>query len=155
MDIKEVKRNTVNTLKMIYNKVESISTNSILIMCQQDNNRIHLYNENGRIFTDVEILEVKTFKTLVALQLLHEVIILDKYSLECISRHVGYRMTTKRVSQRSSFALLEMFDRSDLTDRIEVYNIKTKKVAGLYDRAKWKDNGHLIIIDKDGREFVY
>lgn len=155
MDIKEQKRNVTHLLKMIYPSVESLSTKSLMFRCLDMNGKIHLYINNEEMFINEEISDIKPFKTLIAIQLPNEVIVINKSNYKIVSRHAGYQMITKKVSTRSPFALLEMYKVNNGDYRIEVYNLKTRKVAGLYDCATWEFVDYLIVFDKDGREFKY
>ena len=138
IEIKEQKRNITHLLKMIYPKVESISAKSLIFRCLDMNGKIHLYINNEEMFINEEISDIKLFKTLIAVQLNNEVIVIDKINYSIVSRHLGCRMTIKRTSDKTPFALLEMYDTARLVYKIVIYNIKTRKVAGLYDGAEWK-----------------
>lgn len=154
MNIKEIKANTARVLRMIYPYVESLSTNSSIFACR-DNKDIHLFINGKEEFIGSKIREIKTFKTLLAIQLDDEVVVIDKNTFDIISRHLRYEMITKKVSTRSPFALLEMYDLRSKSRRIEVYNTKFRKVVGVYDWAEWEFNGNIIITDVNGRSFRY
>lgn len=150
------KREQANILRMMYPKVECMSSTSSLFACRDYAGNTHLYTNGVEIFNGTPITDIKSFKTLLAIQIPNEVIIINKDNFDIIKRHTGFSMVTKKVNRDGRYALLEMHDIKDNSSRVEVYNIGRRTVAMMLDWADWETDGYNIIIkDKDGREFQF
>lgn len=150
------KRQQANVLRMMYPKVECMSSTSSLFACRDYTGNTHLYTNGVEMFNGTPITDIKSFKTLLAIQIPNEVIIINKDNFDIIKRHIGFNMVTKKVNRNGRYALLEMYDVNDNSHRVEVYNIVRRTVAMMLDWADWETDGcNLIVKDKDGREFQF